>query len=133
MRNLLTSKLGNGIIIPSKLGKEAIMKKEEILAASRKENKNIDFAELEANRYAGSIASSVGVFICALISLLASTVADVMLYSPWAIYFSMMCANWLVKAIKLKRKSNWIVALMFLILSVLAFVGLVERLSEGAL
>ncbi len=109
------------------------MRKEEILEASRKENKNIDFAELEANRYAGSIASSVGIFICALISLLASTIADIMLYSPWAIYFSMIGANWLVKAIKLKRISNWIVAAIFVILAVLAFAGLIERLAEGAL
>ncbi len=109
------------------------MKKEDILEASRKENKNMDLTELEANRYSGSIASSVGVFICALISLLASTIADIMLYSPWAIYFSMMSANWLVKAIKLKRKSNWIVAVVFVILTVLAFVGLIERLIEGSL
>ncbi len=109
------------------------MKKEEILEASRKENKNIDFAEMEATRYAGSIASSVGAFSCGLISLLASTVADIMLYSPWAIYFSMMFTSWLVTAIKLKRKSNWIVAIMFAILTVLAFIGLIERLSEGAL
>ncbi len=59
------------------------MKKEEILEASRNENKNVDLVELEANRYAGSISASVGIFICALISLLASTIADIMLYSPW--------------------------------------------------
>lgn len=47
------------------------MKREDILEASRKENKNIDFAELEANRYAAGIAGSVGVFICGLILLLA--------------------------------------------------------------
>ncbi len=109
------------------------MDKEKILEASRKENKNIDLTELEANRYAGSIASSVGAFICALISLLSSVVADIMLYSPWAIYFGMMCASWLVKAIKLKRKTDWIVAAVFAVLTVLAFVGLLERLSEGAL
>ncbi len=109
------------------------MKKEEILEASRKENKNIDMAELEANRYAAGIASSVGVFICALISLLASTIADIMLYSPWAIYFSMIGANWFVKAIKLKKISNWIVAALFFILAILAFAGLIERLIEGSL
>ncbi len=109
------------------------MKKEDILEASRKENKNLDLAELEANRYAAAIASSAGAFICALISLLASTIADIMLYSPWAIYFAMMGANWLVKAIKLKKISNLIVAVLFLILTVLAFVGLIERLTEGSL
>ncbi len=33
------------------------MKKEDILEASRKENKNMDLTELEANRYSGSIAN----------------------------------------------------------------------------
>ncbi len=109
------------------------MKKEDILEASRKENKNVDLAELEANRYAAAIASSVGGFICALISLLASTIADIMLYSPWAIYFSMMGANWLVKAIKLKKVSDWMITAIFVILAVLAFIGLIERLAEGSL
>ncbi len=109
------------------------MKKEEILQASRKENKNVDLAELEANRYAASIASSVGIFICALISLLASTIADIMLYSPWAIYFGMTSTNWLIRAIKLKKKSNFAVAAVFIILTVLAFVGLIGRLSEARL
>ncbi len=109
------------------------MKKEEILEASRKENKNIDLAELEANRYAAGIAGSVGAFICALVSLLASTIADIMLYSPWAIYFSMIGATWFVKAIKLKKISNWIVAALFFILAVLAFAGLIERLTKGSL
>ncbi len=109
------------------------MNREEILASSRKENKNLDLAELEANRYAGNIAGSVGVFICALISLLASTIADIMLYSPWVIYSSMMGANWLVKAIKQKKKSNFLIAALFVILAVLAFVGLIKRLSEVSL
>lgn len=109
------------------------MKKEDILEASRKENKNTDFAELEGNRYAAGIAGSVGVVICGLISLLASTIAGIMLYSPWAIYFSMMGSNWLVKAIKLKRKSNFILSVLFIILAVFAFIGLVVRLSEGSL
>ncbi len=110
-----------------------MLKKEDILEASRKENKNTDLAESEANRFASSIASSVGVFICALISLLASTIADIMLYSPWAIYFGMMSANWLVKAIKLKKISNWLITVLFAILTGLAFAGLVGRLIAGSL
>ncbi len=109
------------------------MKKEEILQASRRENKNMDLTEREANRYAGGIAGSVGAVMCGAVSLLASMIADVMLYSPWAIYFCMMGANWLVKAVKLKRKSNWIIAAMFIILALMAFVGLIDRLSEVSL
>ncbi len=106
------------------------MKKEDILAASRKENKNTDLAEAETNRYAGAIAGSVGALVCGLVSLLASLLANIMLYCPWVIYFSMISSNWLIKAIKQKRKSDWLLAGIFMLLCVLAFIGFLNRLSE---
>ncbi len=108
------------------------MKKEDILAASRKENKNMDLAELETNRYAWSIAGNVGAMMCVLVSLLASLIARRMLYSPRVIFFSMMGTSWLVRAIRLKRKSDWLLAAMFVILAGLALVGLIRRLLEVA-
>ncbi len=108
------------------------MKKEEILAASRKENKNMDLAEREAERYARALAGSIGATVCCVISLLASAIARMMLYSPWAIYFFMMGSNWLVRGIRLKKKSDWIMAVCFLALGVLAMVGLIRRLLEVA-
>ncbi len=109
------------------------MKKEDILEASRKEHKNRDMAELEIHRYAAGIAVSVGACICAVISLLASTMTNSMLYSPWVIYSSMLGTTWLVKGIKLKKKSHIIVAAVFAVLAILAFVGLIKRLAEGRL
>ncbi len=106
------------------------MKKDDILEASRKENKNKDLAELEAIRYAGSIAGRVGATVCCLISFLASAIAHIIIYSPWMIYFSIMGTTWLVRAIKLKKKSDWILSIMFIILSVLALIGVIYRLLE---
>ncbi len=106
------------------------MKKEEILEASRKENKNIDHVEQEIARFSGSISAAVGVCVCALISLLSSTIADMMLYSPWAIYFSIVSTNWLVRAIRLKKLSDFMIAAIFFALFVLAMIGLISRLSE---
>ena len=63
------------------------MNKEEILKASRKENKNKDLAEIEVMYQAGSHASRVGALACCLVSLLSSMLAHTMLYSPWIIYF----------------------------------------------
>ncbi len=108
------------------------MKKEDILAASRKENKNRDLAELEAIRQAGSLAARVGATVCCVISLLASAIAHRMLYSPWVIYFSIMGTTWLVRAVRLKTKSDWVLGLLFAALTVLALVGLVGRLLEVA-
>ncbi len=108
------------------------MKKEEILEASRKEHKNRDLAELEAIHYAGSLAGRVGATVCCLISMLASAIAHRMLYSPWIIYFSIMATTWLVRAVKLKKKGDWAIAIMFILLTVLALIGLISRLLEVA-
>ncbi len=108
------------------------MNKEDILKASRQENKNRDLAELEASRLAGSIAASVGATVCAVISILASQIARMMLYSPWVIYFSIMGTNWLVRAIKLKKKSDLIMAIMFLSLAVYAMIRLIVTLMGAA-
>ena len=106
------------------------MNKEEILKASRKENKNKDLAEMEVMYQAGSHASRVGALVCCLISLLSSLLAHIMLYSPWIIYFSMIATQWLVRFIKMKRKSDLVVAILFLSLALLALIGLVYRLLE---
>ncbi len=109
------------------------MDKEEILKASRKENKNKDLAELEVTFQAGSHASRVGALACCLISLLSSTLADIMLYSPWFIYFCIMGTNWLIRFIRLKRKSDLVLTVLFLILAILSLVGFITRLSEVSL
>lgn len=106
------------------------MNREEILKASRKENKNKDLAEMEVMYQAGSHASRVGALVCCLISLLSSLLAHIMLYSPWIIYFSMIATQWLVRFIKMKRKSDLVVAILFLSLALLALIVLVYRLLE---
>lgn len=106
------------------------MDREEILKASRKENKNKDLVELELASKAGSYASRVGALVCCLISLLSSMVAHVMLYGPWIIYFSIMTTQWLVRFIKMKRKSDLVLWVMFLTLTILALIGFINRLLE---
>lgn len=106
------------------------MKKEDILSASRKEHQNRDLAEMEVSGQAGSHASRVGALVCCLLSWAASRLAHIMLYSPWVIYFSMLSTQWLVRFIKMKRKSDLVLTVLFAVLSVLAFAGFLRRLSE---
>lgn len=106
------------------------MKKEEILNASRKEHQNKDLAEMEVLYLAGSHASRVGALVCCLLSLLSSMIAHTMIYSPWVIYFSIITTQWLVRFIKMKRKSDLVLTILFFILSVLAFAGFIRRLLE---
>ncbi len=130
----LTSLLGIDIIVTSKLGirEVPIMDKEEILKASRKDHRNQDLAELEVVSLAGSHAARVGALVCCVISLLSSWIARTMLYSPWTIYFSIIGTQWLVRFVKLKKKSDLLLAMLFLILTGLAFIGLIQRLLEVA-
>ncbi len=109
-----------------------MVKKDEILAASRKENKNRDLAELEVVRTAGSYAGRVGATVCCVVLVLAGALGRRMLYGPWIIYFCMMGTTWLVRAVKLKQKSDWVVAVMFLFLTALALVGFIARLLKVA-
>ena len=106
------------------------MKKDDILNASRKEHKNKDLAEIEVIYQAGSHAGRVGALVCCLLSLLSSMLAHTMIYSPWVIYFSILSTQWLVRFIKMKRKSDLVLTILFLILSVLAFAGFIRRLLE---
>ena len=109
------------------------MKKEEILNASRKEHRNKDLAEMEVVYQAGSHASRVGALVCCLLSLLSSVLAHTKIYSPWVIYFSILATQWLVRFIKMKRKSDLVLTITFLILSILAFVGFIYRILEGSI
>ena len=126
----LTSKLGNATIMTRKLGEGCFMKKEEILNASRNENKNRDLVELDVIYQAGIYASRVGAFVCCIISVLYSVLMHTLPYSPWIIYFSIITTQWSVRFIKLRHKSDLVLAVLFLSLGVLSFVGFVYRLLE---
>ena len=106
------------------------MQKDEILNASKREHRNKDLAEIEVIYQAGSHAGRVGALVCCLLSLLFSMLAHTMIYSPWVIYFSILATQWLVRFIKMKRKSDLVLSVLFFILAILAFVGFVCRLLE---
>lgn len=106
------------------------MQREEILNASRKENGNKDLAEMEILHQAGSHASRVGAIVCCLLSLLSSALAHTMIYSPWVIYFSIITTQWFFRYRKMKQKSDLVLTILFLTLSLLAFIGFTSRLLE---
>ena len=107
------------------------MKKEEILNASRNENKNRDLVELEVIYQAGIYASRVGAFVCCIISVLYSVLMHTLPYSPWVIYFSIITTQWLIRYIKMKRKSDLALTAVFFVLAVLSFAGFIGRLLEA--
>ena len=106
------------------------MEKEEILAISRRENKNRDLAEAATAQQAGNIAGRVGACVCCLVSVVFVWATGTMLYSPWVIYFSILGTHSLVIYRKKKRKTEltltilyFAMFLLFLILFAVRLVG----------
>lgn len=106
------------------------MEKEDILAISRKENKYRYFAEIEAAAQAGSIAARVGAGVCCLISVIAVWAADMILFSPWIIYFSILGTHYLVRFIKAKRKTGLAITVLYFAMFILCFTFFSFRLLE---
>ncbi len=106
------------------------MDKNEILAASRKENQNKDLVEMEIAYKAGSIAARVGAAMCFIISVIARAVTGEYLLSPWVIYFCIVATHWAVRAFNTRKRSDVVLCLLFsavfvtlLVLLILQLVG----------
>ena len=106
------------------------MQKEEILEISRKENKNRDLVDIEISSQAGNVAGRVGACVCCLISLVFYWVTDSPLLSPWVIYFSILGTHYLVKFIKIKKKTDLAITILYYAMCVLALAFFVVRLVE---
>ena len=64
------------------------MDKEEILAKSREENRDRDFVEAEVLNHANSIALSVSLTICAIVSTLHAIFRNSVDYAVWIVQFT---------------------------------------------
>ena len=116
-----------------KLGKEVfLMQKEEILEISRKEHQNRDLAELDAAVQAGSLAARIGAGTCCLVSVLFVRAVHMIPLGPWVIYFSILGTHALVKFLKLKRKTDLVLTVLYFVMFLLFLVFFIQRLTETA-
>lgn len=107
------------------------MKKEEILKASRNENQNKDIYELEIIRKGQRIGGLISIFIAFALIFFESVIMDSGVnYKYCFIIISAGAALWIYKAVKLKRKHEIFLAVLWGILTVytavmvvLSFVG----------
>ncbi|MBQ3256037.1 MAG: hypothetical protein IJA67_01295 [Oscillospiraceae bacterium] len=106
------------------------MNRDEILELSRKENQNKDLAELEVAAKAGNIASRVGACVCCILSLIVHAAADILLYSPWVIYFSILGTHYAVKYKAVRRSTDLYLCVVYFAMCLLAFVFFTLRLVE---
>ena len=104
------------------------MNKEEILSRSRKEMKNSDLVEMQTSHQAWNIAGRVGATMCILISVIARILTSHYIVSPWIIYFSIQGTIWLVRFIKLKKKTYLISSLVIIVVAIILFIVQVMQL-----
>lgn len=108
------------------------MDKEEILAKSRKENRDRDFVEAEVLVKANQIALHVGTFTCGLLAILHVIFLETLDYSAWTVYFSVLATTMLVKYVKLRRRHELVIGVFYAACCVMFFVlYLRDLLGEG--
>ncbi|MEN6410719.1 MAG: DUF6442 family protein [Anaerolineaceae bacterium] len=96
------------------------MKKEEILEKSREENKNQDVFEKEVMRDAGNIGAVVAVILATIFFVIQILLGEGMNYGLYAIVFSVTATGFIFKSIRMKRKHEIVVAVIYTI-AVLGF------------
>ena len=107
------------------------MNKEEILQASRKENKNKDIFELEVINKGQRIGGLIAISIAFALLLLERVILDIGTnYGYFCIIMSAGAGLWIYKALKLKRKREILLAVLWSVMGiysavmvVLSFIG----------
>ncbi len=105
------------------------MNREEILEKSRRENKGTDEMELIVLNSAGKLAAQIGMLICCAVAVLQVSFTDSMSYESWMIYFSILGTLFTVKYIKLHKRHELLLAILFSGLFVFFAVLFVRRLA----
>ena len=97
------------------------MDKDEILARSRKDNRDRDFVEAEAMVKANEAAFIAGVLLCSLLSVLHAIFQDSVDYAVWTVMFGMMATIMLAKFVRLRKRHELLLGLGYLGLSMFFF------------
>lgn len=101
------------------------MDKEKILATSRKENKNQDIAEAEYLKQASSIAYVVGCIMCCVICVLQWSFTNTINWGCWIVNFSILGTVFLVKSIKMKKRHEIAMTVLYYGFGVLCAISFV--------
>lgn len=89
------------------------MNQSEILEKSRKENRNQDLFEMEVLKEAGRAGSITAFLLSSAIFLLEVSLGRGMNYGLYAVCFSILAATFLVKAVKMKRRHEILLAALY--------------------
>ncbi len=111
-----------------------LINKEEILAKSRKENKDKDLFKIEVQVNAGNVGAIAGVILATVFFVTQSLLGDGLDFGLYAIIFSIPAAGFIVKAIRMKRKRDIVLSIIYtlatLILSVAHIFNLITNYAN---
>lgn len=91
------------------------MNKDEVLERSRKENKNQDMFEKEVMKEGGHLGAIVAAILATIFFVIQIVVGEGMNYGLYAVVFSILATGFVVKAIKLKRPHEILVAVIYIV------------------
>ncbi len=91
------------------------MNREEILRNSRKENKNQDIYEKEVLKEGGNYGAIVAVILATIFFVIQALAGKGMNYGLYAVVFSVPMTVFIAKYLKLKRKHELVVAMLYII------------------
>lgn len=89
------------------------MDKDEILKKSRDENRGADERELAALALSGKLAAQVGMLVCCAVAVLQVLFTGSISFESWMIYFSILATIFTAKYVKLRRKHELLLALLY--------------------
>lgn len=110
------------------------LNRDDILAKSRNENKNVlDEREKAVQTKANSISQGIGLILCIVIGAIGMglTGAVSILWACTTIYWGMFAAERVAVAIKLRSKGQWIFAGVFVVGFVVLFAVFVVSCIKG--
>lgn len=105
------------------------MDKEEILAKSRKENKNQDLAELEIQRDGAHLAGLIAAMMCITFFTVEWVLFDRASYGYYSIFSMFAAVSHTYRAFKLRKTQNIVIAVMWCVAAVLVLITYVMRLE----
>ena len=106
------------------------MDKDEILARSRKEHKDRDFVDMEAQARAYSIAIHVGGLMCGVLAVLHVVFTEALDYGVWTVYFSVLATTRIVKFVKLRRRHELLIGQFYVVCWIMFFVFYLRDVLE---
>lgn len=108
------------------------MNKEEILAKSRKENKNLDLAELEIQRKGAHLAGLIAAIMCITFFTIEWVLFDRASYGYYSIFSMFAAVSQTYRAFKLRKTQHIVTAMMWCIAAVLVLITYIMRLEMGS-